>query len=186
MKWHSHKLATGAILYTVTGNLIITGLGVLGSTFPDFIEGKPPKQGTPAYQQWRKHHRQGSHWLLPYLLITFFGFYYLHTFGIVAISWGKLLDMLTHWSSNIDVLLIHFISCFTLGCVLHILEDSICGRVPMLMRSPRLGLRLFRVGSVWEYLLVFPASVFLIIWRVAYEYNWLEYLKVPAWPNWFF
>ena len=186
MKWHSHKLATGAILYAVTGNFLVTGLGVLGSTFPDFIEGKPPKQGTPAYQEWRKRHRQESHWLIPYLLITVFGFYYLKTLGVAVINLKKLLSMLEHWQSNLDVLLVYLVSCFTLGCVLHILEDALCGRVPLLGRKPRIGLRLFRVGSAWEYLLVFPASVFLIIWRAAYEYNFLEYLKIPRWPNWFF
>lgn len=185
MKWHSHKLATGAILYAVTGNFIITGLGVLGSTFPDFIEGRPPKPGTPAYQQWRKRHRQHSHWLLPYLLVALAGFYYLHTFGIITISLDKLLSMLEHWPSNIALLSVHLLSCFALGCMLHILEDSICGRVPLLLLKPRIGLRLFRVGSIWEYLLVFPAGVFLIVWRAAYEYKLLNYLILPKWPHWF-
>lgn len=185
MKWHSHKLLTGAVLYAVTGNFIITGLGVLGSTFPDFIEGRPPKYGTKEYQEWRKKHRQESHWLIPYLAITIAGFYYLHTFGFVTISLNKLLSMLEHWQNNIDILIIHLISCFTLGCVMHILEDAVCGRVPLLMRKPRIGIRIFRVGSIWEYILVFPISVFIIIWRTAYEYNWLEYLTLPKWPSWF-
>lgn len=185
MKWHSHKLVTGAVLYAVTGNLLIAGLGVLGSTFPDWVEGKPPKFGTKEYQEWRKRHRQESHWLIPYLLLTAAGFYYLNTFGIKIISLDKLTDMLTHWQSNIDVLIVYFVSSFTLGCVLHILEDAVCGRVPLLLLKPRIGLRLFRVGSIWEYLLVFPFSVFIIIWRAAYEYHLLEYLKIPRLPGWF-
>lgn len=185
MKWVSHKMATGAILYAVTGNIIITGLGVMGSTFPDFVEGRPPAQGTAAYNNWRKSHRGLSHWLIPYLLIAGGGFYYLNMFGIIGISIEKLIAMLRFWSLNIDILLVHLVSCFALGGVLHILQDAICGRVPLLFPGKKYGIRLFRVGSMTEYTLVFPLSVFLIIWRFAAQYGFLVTWGLPELPSWF-
>jgi inner membrane protein len=38
------------------------------------------------------------------------------------------------------------------GALLHILEDALCGKVPFLLPSQKVGIRLFQVGSVLEYL----------------------------------
>ncbi len=185
MKWVSHKMATGAILYALTGNILISGLGVLGSTFPDFIEGRVPPQDTTAYKKWRKKHRGLSHWLPPYLLIVCLGIYYLHQFNILTISLDKVLPLIKNWQFNLDIITVHITTYFTAGAVLHILEDAICGYVPLLWLRPRLGIRLFRVGSIWEYTLVFPTAAFLIFWRLAHQYHWEIHKALPSLPSWF-
>lgn len=185
MKWVSHKMATGAFLYTVTGNLLISALGVLGSTFPDFIEGRPPQQGTPAYNSWRKKHRGLSHWLIPYLTITILGLKYLNSFHITTISANKIIPLIQNWQYNIDIIIVHFLTYWCTGCVLHILQDSICGRVPLITPYQKIGVRLFKVGSIWEYLLVFPTSVLFIFWRLSIEYKLPTHITMPNLPSWF-
>lgn len=186
MKWVSHKVATAAILYSFSGNLIVASLGVLGSTFPDWIEGKPPAQGTPAYAKWRRKHRQSSHWLPPYFLVCLSCFAYTAQFGFLTLA-PKTIPLFLYQPSwaTISLLCAHILGCYTLGCVLHILQDALCGRVPLIFPKYKIGIRLFTVGSMLEYLLVFPLSVFLIIWRLAADFQILQYLRVPELPKFF-
>jgi len=41
-----------------------------------------------------------------------------------------------------------------LGALLHIAEDAVCGKVPCLFPTQKIGIRLFTVGSFQEYLFV--------------------------------
>ena len=186
MKWISHKVATAAILYSFTGNIIVAGTGVLGSTFPDWIEGKPPARGTPAYAKWRRKQRQGSHWLPPYFIICLSCFAYTAQFGFLTLAPSSIPLFLYQPSwATISVLLAHLLGCYSLGCVLHILQDALCGKVPLIFPKYKIGIRLFKVGSMLEYLLIFPSSVFLIIWRLAADLQILHYLKAPNLPKFF-
>lgn len=187
MKWVSHKIATGALVYAFTGNVIVAGISVLGSTFPDWIEGRPPDmKDTQAYNKWRRNHRQGSHWLIPYLCIFIACFSYAAGKNIFLINYHTLVYVLTAPNiANIIAFTLLFVAYFSLGSVLHILQDAICGKVPLILPHRKIGIKLFKVGSMLEYILVFPLSVFLIIWRFAAQYQLLEYLKAPDLPKLF-
>ena len=39
-----------------------------------------------------------------------------------------------------------------IGALLHIVEDAFCGKVPFLLPGQKVGIKLFKVGSVTEYL----------------------------------
>lgn len=43
------------------------------------------------------------------------------------------------------------------GALLHIAEDAVCGKVPFLTPYQKIGVRLFQVGSVAEYLFTIAA-----------------------------
>ena len=49
------------------------------------------------------------------------------------------------------------------GALLHILEDALCGEVPLIFPGEKIGLKLFKVGSFTEYF--FAAGLILL----AYE-----------------
>jgi inner membrane protein len=53
-------------------------------------------------------------------------------------------------SSLTDMLTIGTYLC--LGALLHIAEDALCGKVPFITPWQKIGVKLFSVGSVTEYL----------------------------------
>ena len=45
------------------------------------------------------------------------------------------------------------------GALLHILEDAVCGKVPLVYLTKKTGLKLFKVGSFREYFF----AIFLVL-----------------------
>lgn len=163
MKWQSHKILTGAIVFCATGNLVPTVGTVLGSVFPDAIEGMPTQSN---YNAWRAKHRKKSHWFIPYLF-TFLllqSFNFLHpipkTFSQLwrVANSGSLIDALP--------IVTWLVAMLALGALFHIAEDAICGKVPGIELRQKIGIKLFQVGSAQEYLLVSSISFALIMARV--------------------
>ena len=58
MTWVSHSVVTFTTMFVATHNVFIAGSAMLGSTFPDRIEGP----------LWRFWHRSYSHWFVFYLV----------------------------------------------------------------------------------------------------------------------
>ena len=52
------------------------------------------------------------------------------------------------------------------GALCHIAEDAVCGKVPLLYPTQKVGIRLFTVGSFREYLF----AIFCIIIVYAMQY----------------
>lgn len=150
MKWKNHKLVTTVVVFAVTGNLLYAAYSYLGSVLPDRLEGKPPKE-TKAYWQWRSKHRQTTHWTLPYLAIIAI-LMYLHDSSILT-GWA--------WQGALIPLFV------SVGALLHIVEDSICGKVPLIWRKRKIGIKLFKVGSVWEYFVVYTICIIALYYRFA-------------------
>lgn len=149
MKWVNHKIVTTSIVYGVTGNFFYSFYAFLGATLPDRLEGKPPKENTKKYWQWRKNHRGITHWPLPYLIIIAV-MLFLHKENILnGILW------------EISKVLIFFL----VGSLLHILEDFLCGKVPLIHKNKKIGLKLFKVGSVIEYFLSFLIVLAVLYYR---------------------
>lgn len=141
MKWQNHKLCTFGTVLMVTGNLVGAFISMCTSCLPDRLEGRPPDQKTDskAYWQWRKQHRTYSHYMALYigLLVAYICGYRLTGLGEKYI---------TVYAYGIFAIL---------GCVLHIAEDAVCGKVPWILPKRKYGVRLFKVGSWQEYLFVF-------------------------------
>ncbi|MBX6424176.1 metal-dependent hydrolase [Thermosulfurimonas sp. F29] len=113
------------MIYLITHSFPAAFIAALGSVFPDFVEFVFWGGYVPRYA-----HRKASHWPLPYLVLAALTFYYTANPFAFAMSW------------------------FSVGCLLHIAEDALTGKVPLL--SPRrrsFGVRLFRTGSMPEMIL---------------------------------
>ena len=139
MKWTSHISLTATIAYAVTADPMLTAAAAVGAVLPDKIEGTPQSIG---WRTWRSRHRGWSHW--PMLYIALIGglmqaqqyfFYDAAFFAVLAWIFG--------------------------GALLHIAEDAVCGKVPLLYPTQKVGIRLFTVGSLREYLFVLVCIVFV-------------------------
>lgn len=148
MKWINHQIVTGFIVYAATDNALFVASSIVGAVIPDRVEGDPPKESS-AYWAWRRRHRTWSHYPLIYLALIgliVFGRDYAQSIGLMHLSTFEPL---------IDALIFLLI-----GCLLHIVEDAFCGKVPIFTPHSKHGVKLFKVGSWKEYF--FSAIVILI------------------------
>ncbi|BEU86799.1 hypothetical protein TAMA11512_02630 [Selenomonas sp. TAMA-11512] len=136
MKWLNHQIVTGVAVYSFTDDLLLTAVSMAGAVLPDWLEGKPGEGR--SYMKWRSRHRGWSHWALLYVFLYIVLTSYAETGGAGGVP------------GELDIFLL--LRFFLFGALLHIAEDALCGKVPLLRPQDKVGLRLFRVGSVREYL----------------------------------
>lgn len=133
MKWINHQIVTGFIVYAATDNALFVASSIVGAVIPDRIEGSPPTESA-AYWKWRKNHRTWSHYPPLYL-------------GLMAAA-----QIAIEYFQNPKVELVLSLLIYALvGAVLHIVEDGICGKVPIFTPRRKHGIKLFTVGSWREY-----------------------------------
>lgn len=131
MKWVSHEVLTGVVVYAATEDPLLTAFSMAGAIFPDKVEGRP------GSMFWRSRHRGWSHWPLLYV-------------AAIGALLGAPADAFGAWTGPAREALVFFAA----GALLHIAEDALCGKVPLLRPDRKVGLRLFTVGSFREYLVV--------------------------------
>ena len=131
MKWISHQIVTGSVIYLATDSLLLTACGMAGAVIPDQLEGDPRR--ARDYWLWRRFHRGLSHWPGLYLF---------------AIALLLTLRPAGPISADDGVMLLVAVM---VGALLHILEDALCGEVPLIFPGEKIGLKLFKVGSFTEY-----------------------------------
>jgi membrane-bound metal-dependent hydrolase YbcI (DUF457 family) len=146
VKWANHKLLSFSLTLAITGNFVGSLVSAFSSIFPDLIEGKGflHHPFSVQYQKWQKRHRGLSHLFAMYFVMF-----------IVALFISK------YTKETLSAIAL-FTTFFFAGCCLHILQDSICGKVPLISLRKRYGIRLFRVGSIAEYVVVFAISAILL------------------------
>ncbi|MBR5913556.1 MAG: metal-dependent hydrolase [Selenomonadaceae bacterium] len=133
MKWINHQIVTGFIVYAATDNALFVASSIVGAVIPDRVEGSPPTESA-AYWKWRKNHRTWSHYPPLYL-------------GLMAAA-----QIAISYFQNPKVELVLSLLIYALvGAVLHIVEDGICGKVPVFTPRRKHGIKLFTVGSWREY-----------------------------------
>lgn len=145
MTWNSHRIVTFTTVFLVTGNIWYAVSGMLGSTFPDRVEQFP-------FGNWRRNHRKGSHWFVWYALLV-------------------VLSYLVPYVSDSVFHVILFLRWFLTGCLAHIIEDSVCGRVPLFRPGKPCYVvpRLFYTGGMGETLFVFSYVLLSAgLWLVVY------------------
>ena len=142
MKWINHQIVTGFIVSTVTNDALFTASSIVGAVIPDRVEGSPPKDSS-AYWKWRKRHRTWSHYPLIYLAL------------IAAAQVAK-----DYYPEPTLAFALNLITYVLVGALLHIVEDGICGKVPLFLPHKKYGIKLFKVGSWREYF--FAALIILI------------------------
>lgn len=133
MKWQNHQIATGFIVYAATNDALMVAASIAGAVLPDRVEGQPPKE-SKAYWKWRKKHRTWSHYPPLYFLL-------------LAVAQG----LKIYLQNPIAEIVLNLFSYVLIGALLHIAEDGICGKVPILSTKKKHGLKLFKVGSWGEY-----------------------------------
>jgi len=162
MKWENHKIVTISIVYLFTSNVISALIAGFGALFPDLIEGSAINS--------RSKHRTVSHWFplyaIPLVLVifSFSGEPYLLSVSEVV---NNLEDFLAQEKSYYIVKV--FSLWFLVGCLFHIFEDSLTGRIPLKSPFRKVLLfrkRLFHTGSFKEYLFSF------LIFGVAFLKFW--------------
>lgn len=131
MKWVNHQVVTGVIVYTATQDFLLAVYSMGGAILPDKIEGNP-RSGD--YWSWRSRHRGWSHWPILYLLLL----------GLQL----KIMQAEPEKFGDLGIIGVYF----CVGALLHIAEDAFCGKVPFITPWQKIGVRLFSVGSVTEYL----------------------------------
>jgi len=151
MKWTSHKILTFSITLYIFGNAVYALVSSIGSIFPDLIEGNGFKHdiGSQRYNKWRKNHRGVSHLLVLYICSAIVLFLLYRAEKGVWVVQGYSPYILGVF--------------FFLGCCGHILQDAVCGKVPIVNPKKRYGIKLFRVGSVTEHAVTIVLSIILVI-----------------------
>ncbi len=147
MKWINHQIVTGFIVYAATDNALFVASSIVGAVIPDRVEGDPPKDNA-KYWQWRRRHRTWSHYPIIYLALI----------GLLLLAKDYCQTLNLNFITTtpfLDVIIFALI-----GALLHIVEDAICGKVPILTPYSKHGIKLFTVGSWREYF--FSAVIVLI------------------------
>lgn len=163
--WKNHRLTTGAIVFAITGDPLAAAVAVSGSVHPDAIEGHNYEA-----DNWKSNHRRWSHWFVPYL-------------AMIAALWcaGFIMDrgceLRTPFASPLELVIsgcylraaLTLMAFYPVGCLLHILEDSLFGRVPFFHPTKRtFGIQLFKTRSIAEYAFAWSLSITLIFWRLTW------------------
>lgn len=133
MKWINHQIVTGFIVFAVTNDALNVASSIIGAVIPDKVEGSPPQE-SKAYWQWRSKHRTWSHYPVIYLLLI----------GLLMFIAEYMNDPTVTLATNLGIYVL-------IGALLHIAEDGICGRVPIFTPKSKHGIKLFKVGSIGEY-----------------------------------
>ncbi len=155
MKWVSHKVITGTIIYAFTGDIFATIASMAGSTIPDAIEGRP--DNTPL---WHKYHRGLSHWFVPYLVFALIFIVIAKANGMNGITTKNLIQFIMY---HAPIVFMYFVGFFLLGGSLHTFEDFFCGNIPSFNPKKRIGRKLFYVGSQTEYAITLSAVILFMI-----------------------
>ena len=167
MKWINHKILTGVTVYAITNDIGFSIVAALGSVFPDFIEGMGPIEKGQQYSI-PKGHRKYSHWFIPYVIAVLFSFFYASHFFAGIPGSRELFTLLLQRKIPIFPILSLFCLFFFLGCIFHILEDAICGKVPLFNPMKKeFGIKLFYVGSLTEYTVTFSCVIIVIILKLT-------------------
>ena len=143
MKWVSHITLSATIAYAVTADPLLTAATAVGAVLPDKIEGTPQSVG---WSTWRSRHRGWSHWPVLYLAL------------IGALTQAQ--EYFFYDAAFFSVLIWLFV-----GALLHIAEDGVCGKVPFIHPAQKVGIRLFTVGSLREYIFVLVCIVIVYAGR---------------------
>lgn len=141
MIWRSHRIVTGITVFAYTQSLLATFVAVTGSTFPDNLE-----------LNLSMKHRSTSHWFPCYLIpATLLALFY-KEFPL-ALSANDLLAIITTPDPSIFIpaVLRSLLFWFFIGCLFHILEDTLTGYVPITSpRDQRKWWHPFYTGSLKE------------------------------------
>ena len=158
MLWKSHQVVTAVTVYAATRNVPATVITTAASVFPDWIEFYVP------FTRWESIHRTYSHFWMFYFFSLVFLYHVMNASGIpIFTSVGEYISALKIFKSEVGgdapfymVASFFPLFCnigfwFLIGCLMHIAEDAICGRIPILRPTQRAHIvRIFYTGGISE------------------------------------
>ena len=135
MTGRGHRITTFAFVAGATGSLLAAGMSYLAAAFPDSVE------YTLFGKRRNRWHRRWTHWFVLWLALAVTCFY---RSGWIIPKLSSLID--GGHSAYRDVW-----ACagfWFMGCVLHIVEDSWCGTVPLFLPWKRsVGMHVFHMSK---------------------------------------
>lgn len=158
MVWKSHQAVTAVTVYAVTRNIPATIIATMASVFPDWIEFRIP------FVNWESFHRTYCHfwafYAIPLIaLYLFMGVVGIHLFGSGAEFSRSIFSLKVelggsqpfYMAKDFLPIVCNVGFWFLIGCLMHIVEDSICGRIPITSPTQRAHLvRFFYTGGIGE------------------------------------
>lgn len=144
MLWKSHTLVTFTGILAITMNPLAACASVPGATFPDALE---------IYTGGMLKHRTITHWFPVYLIpLAIIGWFLYRNQGI-WMTWKDVAEALQILSA-FGFWLVFTLNCslwFLVGCLCHIVEDTLTGYVPLWKPDDQHTIRiLFYPGSPKE------------------------------------
>ena len=162
MMGFNHRLVTGSFVFAFTGSFFATAIACSGATFPDRIERIIPISHN-------KIHRTISHWFPIYLIPILLIYYFLTTSGVFLLNNNQWFSLMSNGINNMVIKTIgaNFTFWCLVGCLAHIIEDSICGKIPIINPTkPKVHFRLFYTNAPFEYIFSFCVSMLVLIAKV--------------------
>ena len=154
MMGRNHKLVTGSFVFAFTFSIPATILACVTATFPDRIENII-----------RVNHRTYSHWFPFYLIPMVFIYFYLINYGIFFLDTNEWL--LAIKNKNTFLLGLNASFWLFLGGLAHIIEDSVCGRIPIVKPTKtKPYFKFFETDSWFEEIFAKGISLLVLIAKV--------------------
>lgn len=168
MKWINHKVSTFSLVFLLTHDIVSSVIAAGGSILPDAIEGHNYRS-----DRWRRNHRRVSHWLFGYVLVAFilwFVIYIKAGVNVFSVYFTKFVSIFKVFNSEALVFVSLYAGFYiTIGCIFHVLQDSLSSSVPLIHPTKRtFSISIMRVGSLVEYLVSFGLLVVVILWKQKY------------------
>jgi len=168
MTWFSHKILTGSFIFTVTGSSVAALFAAVGSILPDALEGVPTARN---YRRWRKNHRKMTHWFVPYITVAILFLNFAYTHGVHNIDSQTVSRLIRFdYLPFVCAVMAYLVAFIAFGACIHCLQDALCGTIPSLIPSVRIGIKLFPVKSLREFFFVGFFSIMLIVFKLKIGY----------------
>lgn len=147
MIWKSHNLVTGVAVFALTENIFATACAVQGSVLPDALEFLFPRKLI--------RHRGITHWWPIYCVPLASMYWWFHVQGIpplITLSEAWNLLQTIPLIPLAKLALINYFFWVFIGAVMHILEDTLTGYIPVLTPHDERKIHIFFYpGSPKEY-----------------------------------
>ena len=154
MMGRNHKLVTGSFVFAFTFSIPATILACTTASFPDRIENII-----------KMNHRTYSHWFPFYLIPMIVIYTYLTSRGVFFLDANEWLSAIK--SGDKFILGMNASFWLFLGGLAHIIEDSVCGRIPIIKPTKaRPYFKFFETDSWFEEVFAKGISFFVLIAKV--------------------
>lgn len=154
MMGKNHRMVTSSFVFAFTLSVPATIIACASASFPDRIE-----------KIIRVNHRTYSHWFPFYLIPMIVIYTYLINQGTFLMDYSEWLSAIQ--SGNKILIGMNMGFWFLLGGLAHIIEDSVCGRIPLVNPTKaKPYFKFFETDSWFENLFAIGISLLILMAKV--------------------